>query len=69
MSAQISKEVKALARQEWFPIFMRELGYEAVVRCGECIHNDEKGRCELLDNYRFGADWYCADGERRADDE
>lgn len=36
-----------------------------IVRCGECIHRDNKGRCGLLDNYRFGDEWFCADGERR----
>lgn len=73
--AAISKEVQDLARQEWFPNFMHELGYEAVVRCGECIY--EQGCVQLIITasrggrtfYHVAAVSFCSNGKRRADDE
>lgn len=43
-----------------------------VVRCRECVHWEKQvdsmqGRCELLQQYPTGG-WYCANGERKADE-
>ena len=38
---------------------------EAVVRCKDCKHN---ARCEIAFGCNGNREWYCADGERRADD-
>ena len=46
-----------------------------VVRCGECIHRYVDGEnvrfnvCELNHNKVQADDWYCADGERRTDEQ
>ena len=46
-----------------------------VVRCGECIHRYVDGEnvrfnvCELNHNKVQADDWFCADGERRTDDD
>lgn len=39
-----------------------------LVRCGECRWHNEHKRCVNFDTY-FNDDFYCAYGERRADDE
>lgn len=44
-----------------------------VVRCGECVHRYVAGDnvrfnvCELNHNKVQSDEWFCADGERRAD--
>ena len=44
-----------------------------IVRCGECRHRDpEDKKCDcghdIIWQLPRGADWYCADAERRTDD-
>lgn len=68
-----------LAKQEWFPKLMKELGYIKPVTCNKCKWwrdpNEEWGRCgappkpgrdigDIPIRYR-PKDYYCADGERR----
>lgn len=70
--APLSKEIKALAEQPWFPVMMRELGYEKVVRCKDCEHWDTSWRPNdptthfCVEQGEFNtADFYCGDGIRR----
>ena len=69
---ELSKEVKALSQLPWFPELMRELGYERLVRCGECWRRNKEDYCPLVIDGCYPPDlpddWYCADGERRTDD-
>ena len=43
-----------------------------VVRCGECgkLHHEfKKTYCPLVDTWDINPQWYCADGERREDEQ
>ena len=69
---KLSKEVKALSQLPWFPELMRELGYERIVRCGECKHYDRHtSNCEGAQGFarHWNMEDFCSDGERRTDAE
>lgn len=42
-----------------------------LVRCGECVHSDEDEHnyCNKHMFWTGGSDFFCRDGERKADDE
>lgn len=68
--AVISKELLKMSQQPWFPIVMRELGYEKVVHCKDCKHRTKDLTCELDSWDPFESsrnadddDWSCGDGE------
>lgn len=78
--AAISKEIREMSLQSWFPIMMRELGYEKIVRCKDCenceitvsiSHPDTTlYECQLWKYDRDGGylvkpDGYCYKGVRR----
>lgn len=37
-----------------------------IVRCKDCTHRDH---CELADGFGKSAEWFCANGERRQQDD
>ena len=49
--ATISKELREMSQQPWFPIMMRELGYEPI----------KHGRWEEIDKYHLGTCSVCGD--------
>jgi hypothetical protein len=53
--------------------FIKDAGYILVVRCLDCknavIHDDNEVICTHIDsngNDKHSIDWFCADGERKA---
>lgn len=68
LMASLSKEVKALAEQPWFPVMMRELGYVKPVMCCECVyHEDEEPGmvyCPKVAGGWVDDDFYCRDGKK-----
>lgn len=77
--AALSKDILEIAKKPWFPVMMRELGYEKIIRCKDCKHRTtetyrgkEKYVCEFdsADPYEqsrnaYDDDWFCADREEK----
>ena len=49
------------------PPTLEDLGYVQVVRCKDCKHWDaDDHECNIKTGwFACGADWFCADGERK----
>ena len=48
--AAVSKEIRELSQQPWFPIMMRELGYEPI-KYGHWIHDNGLYKCSVCNNF------------------
>ena len=66
--ALLSETLKALAEQPWFPVLMRELGYEKVLRCKDCKWANSRGECaydgEEAEDIKM---CYCNYGDRKGE--
>lgn len=62
-----------IVREMGFPGVLKQEIVGEIVRCKDCVHHNNAPQtmyvwCECVDGL-LPKDWFCADGERRDDDE